>query len=76
MRPFQRILMRRGAVQGIVTAALVLGGADLATRFAVNQGTIHAKVAEASRRSAPTLGLGTVASRISLSAVADGRALD
>ena len=76
MRPFHRILTRRGAVRGIVAAALVLGGADLATRLAVNQGTLRAKVAEAARRSAPTLGLGTAAPRISLGAVADGRALD
>ena len=76
MSLLQRIVLRHWATRAILTAALVFGGADLATRLAFNQGTVRAKVAEVALRSEPAFDHDTAASRISLVAAGARHALD
>ena len=76
MTLFTQTIVRHWAMQGLMVATLAFGGADLATRLAVNQGTVRAKVAEAVRRSTPTFDHGTAALGISLAAAGGRYALN
>jgi hypothetical protein len=76
MSPSRRTVPGNRALQGVLAAALVLGGAELATRLAYNEGTVRAKVAESARRAQATFDQDTDASRISLVAAGARPILD